>query len=111
VITLVLGAALAVVPGGAARLLGVDGHANGMRVIGLADLAVVPGLLRGRPRWPWVVARASLNLPMAAYARWLGGREGSAAARVAGVTLLGLTAADATLAWRLHTAERGHKTI
>ena len=28
---------------------------------------LVPGLLRGEPRWPWMVGRAALNLAMAAY--------------------------------------------
>jgi hypothetical protein len=38
-----------------------------MRAIGIADLALVPGLLTGRPRWPWVAARAGLNLTIAAF--------------------------------------------
>ena len=38
-----------------------------MRLVGLADLALVPGLLRGEPRWPWMFGRAALNLGQAAY--------------------------------------------
>ncbi|MEO7449172.1 MAG: hypothetical protein ABI336_12940 [Humibacillus sp.] len=32
------------------------------RVIGALDLALVPGLLGGRPRWPWLAARAAANV-------------------------------------------------
>ena len=41
-----------------------------MRLLGAADLVLVPGLLAGRPRWPWMAARAALNL---AQAGWLAG--------------------------------------
>ena len=35
---------------------------------------LVPGLLLGRPRWPWLAARAALNVPMAAYVLHRGGK-------------------------------------
>ena len=38
-----------------------------MRALGVSDLVLVPGLLWGRPRWPWMVGRAALNLAQAAY--------------------------------------------
>ena len=38
-----------------------------MRGIGASDLVLVPGLLRGSPRWPWMLGRAALNLGLVAY--------------------------------------------
>ena len=38
-----------------------------MRAIGVSDLLLVPGLLRGEPRWPWMIGRAALNVMVAAY--------------------------------------------
>lgn len=37
------------------------------RLIGLADLALVPGLVVGRPQWPWLAGRAVLNLVIAGH--------------------------------------------
>jgi hypothetical protein len=76
-----------------------------MRAVGLADLALVPGLVRGKPRWPWMAGRGALNLLIAAYIRWLAQREGSTSARIASLILVGLTLADGTLAWRLRGEE------
>lgn len=103
--TLVIGAALVVAPNGAARLLRLGEHPGGMRAVGLADLALVPGLVCGKPRWPWMAGRGALNLLIAAYIRWLAQREGSTTARIAALILVGLTLADGTLAWRLRAEE------
>jgi hypothetical protein len=81
--TLVIGAALVAAPNGAARLLRLGEHPGGMRAVGLADLALVPGLVRGKPQWPWMAGRGALNLLIAAYIRWLAQREGSTSARIA----------------------------
>ena len=51
-----------------------------MRLIGAADLVLVPGLLRGEPRWPWMIGRAALNLAMAAYFLGVGGKSREAKA-------------------------------
>jgi len=59
--TLAIGAALVAKP----DLLDLDPTA--VRLIGLSDLVLVPGLLKGEPRWPWMIARASANLAVAAY--------------------------------------------
>jgi hypothetical protein len=40
------------------------------------DLALVPGLLAGRPRWPWLTARAAANLATAAYCLYLAPTNG-----------------------------------
>ena len=60
VITTVIGGALTAAPALTSP--------QAARVVGLADLALVPGLLRGRPRWPWLAARAGLNLAIGGYA-------------------------------------------
>jgi hypothetical protein len=61
--TLVIGAALVARPQFASRLELDD---TAVRLIGLSDLVLVPGLLKGEPRWPWMIARASANLAVAA---------------------------------------------
>jgi hypothetical protein len=76
-----------------------------MRVVGLADLALVPGLVRGKRRWPWMAGRGVLNLLIAVYIRWLAQREDSTSARVVALILVGLTLADGTLGWRLGAEE------
>ncbi len=40
---------------------------RGPQAIGVLDFALAPGLLVGRPRWPWLAARAVVNLAMAGY--------------------------------------------
>jgi hypothetical protein len=55
-VTLATGVALAAAPGLLTRRLGLEGHDAAVRAIGVADLVLVPGLLRGEPRWPWMVA-------------------------------------------------------
>ncbi len=67
VITSVIGGALTLAPGRVGPLVGVDSPQAAL-VVGLADLALVPGLLRGRPRWPWLAARAGLNVAILSYA-------------------------------------------
>ena len=67
VITLAAGALLAAAPQLTTKPLGLEGQETPVRLVGLADLALVPGLLRGEPRWPWMVGRAALNLGQAAY--------------------------------------------
>ena len=61
-----LGAALLVAPEEAGRLLGLSDDIA-MRVIGVADLVLVPGLVCGRSRWRWVGARVALNLAIAGF--------------------------------------------
>ncbi len=66
-ITLVVGAALTVRPQLATAPLGLEGQETAIRAIGLSDLVVAGGLLRSRPAWPWMTARAALNLGLIAY--------------------------------------------
>ena len=77
VITLAVGAALAAAPEFTTKPLGLEGQETPMRLVGLADLALVPGLLRGEPRWPWMFGRAALNLGQAAYFHGVADRSSS----------------------------------
>lgn len=63
-ITLVVGAALAVAPRRATGPLGLDGQETAVRVVGVTDLVVAAGLLGRRPAWPWMAARAALNVAL-----------------------------------------------
>src|SRR3954453_19386424 len=62
-----IGCVLVVAPRAATGPLGLVGQDGAVRRIGVSDLVLVPGLLRGRPRWPWMLARAALNLAVARY--------------------------------------------
>ena len=66
-VTLVIGAALLARPRLATLPLGLTGQETAIRAIGLADVVVAAGLLRSRPAWPWMTARAALNLMLIAY--------------------------------------------
>ena len=94
-ITLAAGAALAAAPGVTTRALHIEGEEAALRLVGAADLVLVPGLLLGRPRWPWMAARAALNL---AQAGWLAGAarrsDDPALARGAAAALAALTLVD-----------------
>lgn len=91
-VTTATGLALVAAPGVAARQLGLKGQETPLRLIGAADLALAPGLVFGKPRWPWMIGRAALNVAMAAY--FLGVAGKSRDARVTGYALLGLTVVD-----------------
>jgi len=65
-VTAAIGGALVVAPGRAGSAVGLEDRVAA-RWIGLSDLALVPGLVAGRPRWPWMAARAALNLAIAGY--------------------------------------------
>ena len=104
-VTLAAGVALVAAPGRASGPLGLDGQETAIRAIGLADLALVPGLLRGRPRWPWMVARAAVNLAQAGYLLGVAPQSSSPGlARGGAAALAGLTAVDAGTALALRRA-------
>jgi len=93
--TLAIGAALAVAPGRLTGPLGLDGQETAVRALGLSDLVLVPGLLRGRPRWPWMIGRAALNLAAAAYLHGVASQSSSPALVNGGAGVLaGLTVVD-----------------
>jgi hypothetical protein len=96
VATLFIGAGLALAPGRVGPVLGLV-EPTGARVVGVADLALVPGLIAGRPRWPWMAARGALNVAIAAYGRRLG-RQGAPRAGAAARALMAITVVDAAAA-------------
>jgi hypothetical protein len=61
-----IGAALVLAPERANALVGLHSNAA-MRVIGVADVVLAPGLVRGEPRWRYVAGRAALNLAIATF--------------------------------------------
>ncbi len=64
-VTLAVGAGLLVRPRLATAPLGLPSRERELRAIGVADLVAGYGLLRGgTPAWPWMAARASLNVVM-----------------------------------------------
>ena len=108
VITAIAGSALLVAPDTVGRLIGLD-NPSIARAIGVADLSLVPGLVAGRPRWPWVIARAALNLPMAAVClRDAGSTSRRRNARAFATAMLTATTSDVFTARRLIAAERAH---
>jgi hypothetical protein len=95
VITLGAGTVLAAAPQLTTKSLGLEGQETAMRLVGLADLVLVPGLLRGEPRWPWMFGRAALNLGQAAYFRAVAdGSSSPGVVRAIGNGLAALTLAD-----------------
>lgn len=102
-ITLPIGLAAVVVPHRASRLLHVP--ARGLRVIGVADLALVPGLLAGRRRSRWLIARAALNLAIAGYCLRFVRRERAIGAGVAAGAMMLATAGDSRTIIALHDAD------
>lgn len=105
-VTLATGAALAAAPGRATGPLGLDGQDMAVRAIGVSDLVLVPGLLRGSPRWPWMVGRAALNLAVGAYLHGVAPQSSSPGVLKGGAGLfVGLTAVDGAAGLALRRAE------
>ena len=99
-LTLVIGAFLGAAPGVSQRFLELrdDGPTQtGLRVVGVVDLVVAIGLLVGRPRWPWVAARAAANPPTTVYLAWLARRDG-ARAMIPAAAVVGLATVPDILA-------------
>jgi len=103
-VTLGAGAALVAAPGLLSRPLGLDGQNMALRAIGLSDLVLVPGLLRGRPRWPWMAGRAALNLGLVAYLHGVAPQSSSPdLVRAGAAVFAGLTAVDGATALALRS--------
>ena len=97
-VTLVAGSVLLAAPGRLTAVLGIEGQELAVRAIGLSDLVLVPGLLRGRPRWPWMAGRAALNLAQAAYLHGVAPQSAPDVARAGAAALAGLTVVDGATA-------------
>ncbi|GAA5148174.1 hypothetical protein GCM10023321_10060 [Pseudonocardia eucalypti] len=106
-VTLVAGAALVAAPGPVGSAMGLGDRRSVARTVGVMDLALVPGLLRGRPRWPWMAARAAFSLATATIYRAEARRSDGRREAVGGMYgMLGLTVADVVVALALRNAER-----
>jgi len=100
--TLAIGASLLVAPRRTTGPLGLEGHEGAFRALGVADLVLVPGLIRGDPRWPWVLARAAFNVGDAVYLLRAARRSSSPWRVRAGVAVMAaLTAIDGATALEL----------
>ena len=105
VVTLAAGTALAISPRLLTGRLGLDGQDLAVRAIGVSDLVLVPGLLLGRPRWPWMIGRAALNLAIAAYLLGVAPQSSSPQLAKGGAgVLVGLTAVDGATGLALRRA-------
>jgi hypothetical protein len=105
--TAVAGVAMLALPERTGALIGVP-DAGHTRLLGVVDLALVPGLLAGRPRWPWLAARAVTNLGMAAFVLARGDRSANRArAFVAGLCVATAGDTRATIALRSEEVPAG----
>jgi hypothetical protein len=66
VVTAIAGCALLCAPDRVGPLIGLTAKRD-VRRVGALDLALSPGLLVGRPRWPWLTARAVSNVVTAVF--------------------------------------------
>lgn len=105
-VTLAIGAFLTATPARAASALNLGDHPTFARAIEIADLALVPGLLRGRPRWPWMAARASMNLLLAVHYSAEFHERAERRTRDGAISMAILVVVDASIARRLRTANR-----
>jgi hypothetical protein len=98
-VTVLIGAALTVAPQKMSRVLRFGGHARAVQVVGLADMALVPGLVFAQRKGNWMAARAALNLLIAAYRK-----EDLQGPKIGAVAMLiaTITDAPAILALRAH---------
>ena len=103
--TSAIGAALTVAPNRAGPLMGIE-DPLAARLVGLADLALVPGLLRGRPRWPWLAARVGLNVAIIGYA--IGTARRNRRARISAAALVAATLSDLSALRVLWMSEGEH---
>lgn len=99
-VSLAAGLACTLAPATTARLAGIDATPGVMRAIGVTDLVLAVGLHRGRPSWPWLMARAATN-PVIAAVSVVSGRSWRARLLAAGLAVA--TVSDLRTAARLRT--------
>ncbi|MGE4424888.1 MAG: hypothetical protein AB7G37_00385 [Solirubrobacteraceae bacterium] len=106
-VTLVAGVALLAAPRVYTEPVGLEGQDRPVRAVGLADLILVPGLIGGRPRWPWMVGRAAVSLMQGAYVDGVSSQASRPrAARRTAAVLYGFAAMDTATALILRRAGR-----
>lgn len=94
----VIGGALVAQPARFGPALGLVGDTDA-RLVGALDLALAPGMLWGRPRWPWAVVRAAGSVAIAGFCLSRGhGTVQWSRTRTAAAGLLGLGVGDLALA-------------
>ena len=91
-----VGAALLARPDEVGPLLGLTRRREA-QAVGALDLALAPGILFGRPRWPWIAARALANVAAAALCAARAHEAPRRRGRNAAMVLVALTATDAKL--------------
>jgi len=105
-VTVLIGAALTVAPQKMSRVLRFGGHARAVQVVGLADMALVPGLVFAQRKGNWMAARAALNLLIAAYCTHLARKEDLQGPKIGAVAMLIATITDAPAILALHAHNR-----
>jgi hypothetical protein len=105
-VTVLIGAALAVAPQKMSRVLRFGDHARAVQVVGLADMALVPGLVFAQRKGNWMAARAALNLLIAAYCTHLARKEDLQGPKIGAVAMLIATITDAPAILTLHAHDR-----
>lgn len=107
VVTLVAGTALLAAPQIFTKPAGMPDQDLAVRAVGLADLALVPGLLGSGPKWPWMMGRAAVSLMQGTYLHGATPRAASeGVVRASAATLFGLAAMDLFTALSLRRAGR-----
>lgn len=101
-----IGAVALLAPKRINKLLGISND-PAMRTIGVADLALVPGLIGGRQRWRWIAARAALNLAIVGvFLRSRSGASTPSRPLAAAVGLAIVTVGDLRVGRALYAARR-----
>ena len=106
VATLVAGVAALISPERIGKPIGMKDHPRLIRAIGISDVVTAPGLLVGRPRWPWMIARAGLNAGIALSAVQYRDALGARNAAIGAATFTALIVVDGAAAAALRTAGR-----
>lgn len=108
VVTAAIGAGLVIAPARIGAAIGLI-EVGPARAIGFLDVALSPGLIIGRPRWPWLAARAAANILTAQQALLIARRDptrGDRAGEVFASVLAVTTVADTLSALSLMRAGR-----
>jgi hypothetical protein len=101
-----IGAVALLAPKRVNKLLGMSDDVA-MRAIGVADLALVPGLIGGRQRWRLMAARAGLNLAIVGvFLRSRSGASSPSRPLAAAVGLAIVTVGDLRVGRALYAARR-----